>query len=113
MAPMSGTIKNVASRYVHHGSNVYSCLLDASKAFDLVRHDILFDRLLQRDLPPLIVSFLLGWYTGKNANHIAVTLFSVNSHALQTNRREPPNQLHFWLMSQTVDTLANIRWMHN
>ena len=58
----TGTVKNVANRYVHCGSPVFSCLLDASKAFDLVRHDILFDRLLQRDLPPLIVSFLLGWY---------------------------------------------------
>ena len=58
----TGTVKNVANRYVHCGSPVFSCLLDASKVFYLVRHDILFDRLLQRDLPPLIVSFLLGWY---------------------------------------------------
>ncbi len=58
----TGVVKNVAHWYVHHDSPVFSCLLDASKVFDLVRHDILFVRLLQRDLPPLIVSFLLGWY---------------------------------------------------
>ena len=45
-------MKNV----VHH---VYGCLFDA---FDLVRHDILFDRLSHRGLPPLISSFLLNWY---------------------------------------------------
>ena len=58
----TGTVKNVAHRYVRNGSPVFGCLLDASKAFDLVRHDILFDRLLQRHLPPLIISFLLNWY---------------------------------------------------
>ena len=58
----TGTVKNVAHRYVRNGSPVFGYLLDSSKAFDLVRHDILFDRLLQRHLPPLIISFLLNWY---------------------------------------------------
>ena len=55
----SGTVKNVVHHYVHNGSHVYGCLFDA---FDLVRHDILFDRLSHRGLPPLISSFLLNWY---------------------------------------------------
>ena len=38
----TGTVKNVAYRYVRNGSPVFGCLLDASKAFDLVQHDILF-----------------------------------------------------------------------
>ena len=55
-------MKNVAHQCVRNGSPVFGCLLGASKAFDLVRHDILFDRLLQRHLPPLIIFFLLNWY---------------------------------------------------
>ncbi len=31
----------------HKGSDVYSCLLDCSKAFDKVKHSDLFDRLLK------------------------------------------------------------------
>ena len=58
----TGTAKNVAHHYIHNGSHVYGCLLDASKAFDLVRHDILFDRLSHRGLPQFISSFLLNWY---------------------------------------------------
>ena len=58
----TGTAKNVAHHYIHNGSHVYGCLLYASKAFDLVRHDILFDRLSHRGLPQFISSFLLNWY---------------------------------------------------
>ena len=32
----TGMIKNIVSRYIHNGSVVYACFLDASKAFDLV-----------------------------------------------------------------------------
>ena len=39
------------------------CFLDASKAFDLVDHQILFRILLERGLPLPIVCFLLSWYT--------------------------------------------------
>ena len=33
-------VKNVISRYMHEGSSVFACFLDASKAFDLVNHEI-------------------------------------------------------------------------
>ena len=59
----TGVIKNVISRYTHRGSSVLGCFLDASKAFDLVDHQILFRILLERGLPLPIVHFLLSWYT--------------------------------------------------
>ena len=59
----TGVIKNVISRYAHRGSSVLGCFLDASKAFDLVDHQILFGILLERGLPLPIVHFLLSWYT--------------------------------------------------
>ena len=36
----TAAIKNIIARYLHIGSPVLGCFLDASKAFDLVDHDI-------------------------------------------------------------------------
>ena len=40
-------IKNIIARYLHNGSPVLECFLDASKAFDLVDRDILFEALMK------------------------------------------------------------------
>jgi len=59
----TAVLKDVASHYISHGSKVYACLIDASKAFDRVRHDILFKLLTDRHLPPLVVNFLMDGYS--------------------------------------------------
>ena len=56
----TGMIKNIVSRYIHNGSVVYGCFLDASQAFDLVDHHNY--SLQERGLPAHILCFLLGWY---------------------------------------------------
>ena len=53
----TGTIKNIVSRYLHENSAVFACFLDASKAFDLVNHKILFERLFDRKLPAYLIRF--------------------------------------------------------
>ena len=58
----TGAVKNIASRYMHENSAVYTCFLDASKAFDLVNHKILFERLFDRKLPAYLIHFFLSWY---------------------------------------------------
>ena len=37
-----------------------------AKAFDRVNHSILFDRLLQHDLSPVVTRALLNWYSDQN-----------------------------------------------
>ena len=58
----TATVKNVVSHYMHNGSAVLGCFLDASKAFDLVDHGILFQKPLDHGLLLPVINFLLSWY---------------------------------------------------
>ena len=48
--------------YINSSSNVYSCFLDISKAFDSVNHDILFDKLYDMGIPEYIIDVMRFWY---------------------------------------------------
>ena len=58
----TGLVKSVVSHYLNRGSQVFGCFLDASKAFDLVDHQILFQKLFDRGLPLPVLRFLTSWY---------------------------------------------------
>ena len=45
---------------MHDGSAVYACYLDASKAFDLVSHEILFCRLLDKNFPVQLILLVMS-----------------------------------------------------
>ena len=55
-------LKDVISYFKNRGSDVYVCLLDASKAFDKIDHFILFKKLLKRKIPILTLKLLLNQY---------------------------------------------------
>lgn len=55
-------VKETIRYYWNNKSSVYSCFLDASKAFDRVRHDKLFIILMNRRLPAVIIRYLLYVY---------------------------------------------------
>ena len=56
-------LKEVVNYYTSRKGRVYCALLDASKAFDRVRFDKLFEALIKRNIPSSIIRLLLnmGW----------------------------------------------------
>jgi hypothetical protein len=55
-------LKNVIQYYKQHNSPVFTCFLDASRAFDRVNYWSLFTKLVDRGVPLLIVRLLSYWY---------------------------------------------------
>ena len=56
------------SYFVNRNSSVFSCLLDASKAFDNVHYGKLFELLLGRNLPPHVLRFIFDGYLRQSVN---------------------------------------------
>ena len=57
------TVKSVIKYYNLYNSPVYSCFLDASKAYDRVNHWELFKKLLKRSNSVIILRILMFWYS--------------------------------------------------
>ena len=57
------TVKSVTKYYTQKNCPVFTCFLDASKAFDKINHYTLFQKLLDRETPIILVRILLFWYT--------------------------------------------------
>ena len=58
----TAVLKEVVRYYNNNHSTVYACAVDASKAFDRVRHDKLFNMLIQRKVSPLDLGIMLSQY---------------------------------------------------
>ncbi len=54
-------VKEVVHYYINK-SNVCSCCVDATKTFERVRHDKLFERLIERKVPAIVLRALLNTY---------------------------------------------------
>ena len=55
-------VRETTEYFNMRGSPVFSCFMDASKAFDRISHDKLFGILEDRGLNPLILRLLEYWY---------------------------------------------------
>ena len=52
------------SYFTRNGSDVFTCLMDMMKAFDTVKHSVLFSKLLEQRLLRILVRYL-SFTTGK------------------------------------------------
>ena len=58
----SWLVTEVANYYIRRGTAVSACLLDCSKAFDKCRFDHLFEKILGKSVPPIVVRVLIFMY---------------------------------------------------
>ena len=81
------TLKYIIEYYRNLDSAMYICFLDASKAFDKVNHWNLFYKLLNRNVPCIVVRILLCWYTTQlfyvNWDHTLSEPFNVTNGVRQ------------------------------
>ena len=56
------TVKSVLKYYTKQKCSVYTCFLDAAKAFDRVSHWTLFSKLIKQNIPLVIVRIIAFWY---------------------------------------------------
>ena len=56
------TVKSNIKYYTGHNTPMYTCFLDANKAFDRVNHWTLFTKLIYSGISLLIVCILVFWY---------------------------------------------------
>ena len=75
------TLKEVITYYLNRESNVYACFIDASKAFDRIRHDQLFDILRKRGIPPIILRMIIDMYSRKSSKVMWNGVHSANFSA--------------------------------
>ena len=54
--------------FLRNGSEVFSCLMDMTKAFDLVQHSLLFQKLIFAGIPKIFIRILLFIYMFQFAN---------------------------------------------
>ena len=54
--------------FQRHGSNVYACVMDITKAFDNVKHSTLFWKLEEKGIPSTLLRLLVIMYSKQQAN---------------------------------------------
>ena len=55
-------LKELLELYHSHNTTILMCFIDASKAFDYVNHEKLFDTLCKRGVPQCLIRILSFWY---------------------------------------------------
>ncbi len=61
----SFVVKEVVHYYINNKSDLYSCCVDATKLFDRVHHDNLFELIIERKVAAIVLRALLITYQRK------------------------------------------------
>ena len=62
----SWVVYKTIDQYIRNVIIMYGCLLDCTKAFDTIKHSLLFQKLLEANVPPIVVRLLINIYRQKN-----------------------------------------------
>ena len=60
------TLKEIITNNMKNSTNTFIAFLDASKAFDKINHDLLFEKLLNAGTPRYMVRVISNWYRSQN-----------------------------------------------
>ena len=103
--------KELISRYKSLGSNIFTCFLDASKAFDRVAHHTLFKKLIKCGVPTYLIRILVFWCSHQNMyirwNGILSPGFKISNRVLQGSILSP--DLFSLYMNDLSDNVRNIK----
>ena len=64
----SWMVVETISYFMRNGSEIFTCCMDMTKAFDLVQHSLLFKKLVSAGLPTIFIRLLLVIYINQFAN---------------------------------------------
>ena len=62
------TVVETIDYFLRNGGEVFACMMDMSKAFDLVKHSVMFKKLLDAGLPAIFIRLLIFIYVNQFAN---------------------------------------------
>ena len=98
-------LKQIVAYYNERGSPVFSVFVDSSKAFDRVSHNILFDKLIERNVSLCFVRLLSFWYVRQRMvvkwGNCFSTYFSVSNGVRQGGILSP------YLYAVYIDELSS------
>ena len=82
-------LKDVIHHYVKGNSNVYCCLLDASKAFHKINYGKLFSTLLQRNINVYCIRLIVDSYVRQISRVCGeITFLNILSYQMESNKVE-------------------------
>ena len=73
--------------FSRNNSDIYACFMDMKKAFDMVKHTMLFRKLIERNVPPIYLRLLIVMYMAQTAkvrwNGVLSESFSISNGVKQ------------------------------